>query len=430
MAAACLLAEAGLDVTLVEQRKFLGGRAYSFTERHTGTEIDNGQHLFFGCFEYSLDFFGKIGALSDLTIFQRTVVPFKQRGKRLSSFSYHRLPFPFHLIFAVLSLRHIGFSERIGLLRVGSFLFFANKNTLRGLEKVTVRQWLAGLGQTDNAIKYFWEILAVAIMNESIERSSAFLFASALKQVFTRGHMFSRMIVPRAPLSKLYVDRSVEFLNKLDCQIEYGCRVERLEKQNNRVVGVETRDGRKMSADFFVLAVPFFEIGQLLPKIQPALTSSPIVSIHLWLDPEFVSDHIPEPFFALVGARVQWLFNKHLDSGSGLVTLVISDAREFVSMSNDEIVDLSVEDLKGVLTGFRRGHVRHHQVVREHRATFSACCGSESQRHGAKTDLENLFLCGDWTDTGLPATVESAAKSAYLAVGEIRKSLKRERESA
>lgn len=421
MAAACLLSETGCGVTLLEQKRFLGGRAYSFTDRQTGVEIDNGQHLFFGCFTYTLAFLKKIGALDELTVFERTVVPFKQRGKRLSSFGYHRLPFPFHLIFAVLSLRHLSLRERFGLLRVGSFLYLSNDSALKALEGQTIREWLIKLNQSEDSIRYLWEVLAVAIMNEGIDRSSAFLFAAALKEVFTRGRRFSKMIIPRSGLSKLYVDHAVEFLRERNAEVQLGCRVRGIEVKGRRVTAVHTGDGRRLTADVFVLAVPWFEVGRIVPELDPDLSSSPILSVHLWLDAEFVSSHIPDPFFSLIGTRIQWLFNKSLGNGSGLVTLVVSDAANMVSMTNDQILDVAVDDLTGVLTGFDRKLIRHYQIIRERRATFSSVCGSEAKRCGAVTHLENLYLCGDWTDTGLPATVEGAAKSAYLVVDAIRK---------
>jgi zeta-carotene desaturase len=190
------------------------------------------------------------------------------------------------------------------------------------------------------------------------------------------------------------------------------------------VSGLILRDGEKLQADAYVSAVPFFILKGLLdekhaghPFFAPIknLESSPIFSISLWFDRK-ITDH---PFLGLLDTQVQWLFNKNriFASGAseGYVTLVISGAHEHLGKSDGEVLKMALAELYACLPESRNARLRHSRVVREKNATLSPKVGSHRHRLPQRTPVTNLFLCGDWTATGFPATIESACASGFKA---------------
>ena len=152
--------------------------------------------------------------------------------------------------------------------------------------------------------------------------------------------------------------------------------------------------------------------------------SSPIISIHIWLDHKITD----LDFAALIGTRIQWLFNKSkLVDGKKetaafrqYLSLVISSAQEFVGLNKNQLIDIAMDDLRRVLPQARDTKVIHSLVIKEKRATFLPSTGLETFRSNARTQFDNLFLAGDWTATGYPATIEGAVMSGRTAAELIR----------
>src|SRR6185503_1844349 len=147
LAAAVDLTVHGRPVLLLERRSFLGGRAYSFTDRITGDTIDNGQHLMMGCYHETIDFLKTIGALEKLKFQSSPRVDFLQEGESSASFECPDLPAPLHLLAGLARLSTIGWRDRFSALRVGLALRRMNGDRGR-LTDITVREWLDGLGQS------------------------------------------------------------------------------------------------------------------------------------------------------------------------------------------------------------------------------------------------------------------------------------------
>jgi squalene-associated FAD-dependent desaturase len=422
LAAAVDLAEQGRKVLLLERRAFLGGRAYSFTDKTTGDVIDNGQHLMMGCYRHTLDFLEKIGAIHKLKFQANPQVDFLQEQEggvvRQASFTCPPLPAPLHLLIGLARLETIGWSDRIGALRVGLELRRLNGNRAH-LAGITVREWLNQLGQTSRIQSRFWDLVALATLNESPERASADMFARVLDQAFMHTRRDSTMVIAKVGLSDLYTEDAKCFIEARGGEVRLNAEVARIEFEAGRAAGVSLRSGERIEAGTIISAVPYFALRRMIADeliedfgCLDQFKSAPIVSINLWYD-EPVTDL---EFAGLLDARIEWVFNKGAIAGAPdkrpqHLALVISGAHEVAGKPKEELIALAVDEMRRFFPAARKRHPVHAYVVREHDATISHTVGTAALRPAQRTRFDNFFLAGDWTDTGLPATIEGAVWS-------------------
>ncbi len=424
LAAAAQLTEQGIKVLLLERRAFPGGRAYSFTDKTTGDTIDNGQHLMMGCYHHTLSFLKKIGSLSKLKFQQNPQVDFLSNTHNgevnHASFKCPSLPAPLHLLAGLAKLETIGWSDRLKALRVGLELRRLNGNRTL-LADITVREWLTRLGQTETMQSRFWDLVALATLNETPDRASADMFARVLDQAFMHTRQDSTMVISKVGLSELYTDDARRFIEARGGQVRLNAEVQYIEFNGDCASAVILKSGERIEADAIISAVPYFALGPMLPteiaasrSLKAALefTSAPIVSINLWYSKP-VTD---VEFTGLLDSRIEWVFNKNAISGysqSGFqhLALVISGAHEAAKLNKEELIALAVTEMGRFFPAARAQKPVHAFVVREHNATLSHTVGTARLRPPQKTEFKHFFLAGDWTDTGLPATIESAVFS-------------------
>jgi hydroxysqualene dehydroxylase len=444
LAAAVDLAEAGRRVLLLERRSFLGGRAYSFKDKSTGDTVDNGQHLMMGCYHNTLSFLKKIGAHDKLKIQSNPRVDFLyESGNRVgcASFKCPPLPAPLHLLGGLANLKTIGWSDRIKALRVGLELHRLKLHRLNGnragLADITVRQWLDRLGQSERIQRRFWDVVALATLNESPEVASADMFARVLDQAFLHAKRDSALIISRVGLSDLYTEDARRFIESRGGEVILNADVAQIEFAGNgatgatgangangatEATGVVLRNGQRIEADKIISAVPHSALGRMLAKeIVSAKRSfhhldrfsfAPIVSINLWFEKP-VTDL---EFVGLLDSPIEWVFNKNAIAGETVgrwqhLALVISGAHEAAVKAKEELIEMASGEMARFFPAARRQRPVHAFVVREQEATISHSAGTARLRPAQRTDISNLFLAGDWTDTGLPATIEGAVWS-------------------
>ena len=426
LAAAVDLAERGRAPLLLERRSFLGGRAYSFTDKTTGATVDNGQHLMMGCYHHTLAFLGKIGALDRLRFQPNPQIDFLQPadgGTILrTSLKCPPLPAPLHLLAGLVKLRTIGWEDRIQALRVGLEVRRLNGDRAR-LADVTVREWLTRLGQSERMQRRFWDIMVLATLNESSEVASADMFARVLDQAYLHSRRDSAMVVSKVGLSELYTEAARSFIESRGGEVRLNADVVRIEFDRRRVRRVVLRNGESLETETLISAVPYFALSPLLPpevleseagfRNLGRIRSAPIVSINLWY-----REPITELEFAsLLDSRIEWVFNRSVIAPGGgressqHLALVISGAYEAASKPNAALVEIAVEEMQRFFPAARGQTPLHAFVMREHRATISHTVGVARLRPAQRTDFENLWLAGDWTDTGLPSTIEGAVWS-------------------
>jgi zeta-carotene desaturase len=431
LAAATLLAEDGARVLLLEARPHLGGRARSWIDPDTGSVVDNGQHLFMGCYRQTLRFLGRIGSLDRLFLQPRLRVPFLEKGGVASAFALPRLPiFSWSVAAGLLRYPGLTLRERLGLLRVGREVRRRARPDAAAhpgaLDDWSVASWLAALGQGTAAVERLWNPLAIATLNEESERASAAMFLPVLRELLLGDASGSTLGVPRVGLSDLYADPASHFLRAHGSEFRLRAQVRQVLIEGGRCSGVLLADGARLLSPHVIATVPPGDLLEMLPSDLAAdpffagcsrLETSPIVSVYLW----FGSPVTDLPFAGLIGGEWQWLFNRHAlagkqGQGHG-VTLVRSAARAFVEASRETLVRRALDDLHRFVPASRRAVLRHALVIKEKRASISPLRGSLGLRPAWRTPCAGFHLAGDWTATGLPATIEGAVLSGHACAG-------------
>jgi squalene-associated FAD-dependent desaturase len=427
LSAAVWLADAGFTVVVLEKRGHLGGRAYSFQDPTTGDVVDNGQHLFMGCYESTIAFLKKIECLDRLKFQPAPRVDFLDVEGHPSTFACPNLPAPLHALAGLLRMRGLNLSEKLRTLNVGRAI---RRRENGAGDRFTVAQWLDQLGQSERIKRRFWYPMMIATLNEDPELASAKMMKAVLREAFGSGFSGSRIGIARVGLSDLYTDGARRYIESFGGRVRTTAEVSRIELAGEVVPHLELKSGETINADYFVSAIPPAPLARVLPEplrsgelaSAALLESSPIVSINLWFD-EPVMDR---EFVGLLGTRCQWAFNKNLilerRSGSNQVAVVISAARDYVDWPREELTEMALADLRSVMPKAGTARLVHSTIVKERDATLSHTVESDRLRPDAKTSVRNFVLAGDWIDTGLPATIESAVLSGRNAANLIIKS--------
>jgi zeta-carotene desaturase len=416
LATAVALGSADYPVTVLEARPFLGGRATSYplnTGDENGPTIDNCQHVLLRCCTNLIDFYRRLEVRDRIRFYREFY--WIEPGGRVSTMRRGKLPAPLHFTGSFLRLKFLSLADKYsvanGLLGVK---YEYGKRT--DLDRITMLDWLRGKGQSSRAIERFWRQVLVSAVNEDLDRMAA----SHGLQVFALGFLKSEdsyeMGVPNVPLCELYSERA--WANYPQVKILERAAAERVQIEGNRVSCLKV-NGKIVRAGAYVLAVPFERLAGIAPDVQldtSAFTHSPITGIHLWFDRPITD----LPHATLLDRTIQWMFNKREGRH---IQLVVSASRKLTEMPRGEVIDLALRELKEFFPQAAEARLERAHVVKEIRATFSAAPGLEEKRPLSATNIENLFLAGDWTRSGWPATMEGAVRSGYLAAEAVTKAL-------
>jgi len=402
LAAAAALGGAGKRVIVLEARPFLGGRATSYEVG--GESIDNCQHILLRCCVNLLDFYSRLGVQNKIA-FSREFT-FIEPGGRRSVLKAGILPAPNHFAGSFLKLSYLNFSEKLAVAR--GIRAIAAESGRDDLDRITMQQWLEQHGQPPRAIERFWRQVLVSAINEELDRMAAAHGFQVFRLGFIARKNAYEMGVPAVPLGELYSQERWKQIGNVEIRLR--APVERVIVEDGLVKEV-VAGGETLRADTFVCALPFERVPALIPQLDIDITEfehSPITGIHLWFDRPVVD----LPHATLLDRTIQWMFNK--DRGC-YVQLVVSASRSLLEMQRAEVVGLAVKELGEFFPSALTAQLEKAHVVKEARATFSAKPGMESKRPLEKTKLANLFLAGDWTRSGWPATMEGAVRSGYRA---------------
>jgi len=417
LAAGCALASSGFRVTLFERRPYLGGRASSYEHPGTGEVIDNCQHVLLGCCTNLIEFYQRTGVAGDIRWFDR--LTFLEPGGRASEIAPSALPAPLHTAPAFLRAQCLEFSDKLAIAR--AMLALAPATPRETGESFLT--WLERHGQTSRAIERFWKPILVSALNEEVERVSVSYAAQVMRESFLKSVSAGRMGVPAVPLTTLY-QAAGDYIGARQGEVRFRCSVDTFRASPSHVtLGFPTGEE---TFDYAVFAVPFDVLDRILPDSsasQPLkqslskFTTSPITGIHLWFDREITDlEHA-----VLLDRTIQWMFHKSKlqkreSNGHGsYLELVVSASNSLVEKSRQEIVDLAVGELKEFFPAAATAQLVKSTVVKEIHATYSPRPGIDLQRPPAETVWPRVFLAGDWTATGWPATMEGAVRSGYLA---------------
>ena len=427
LACATRLADRGARVTVVEARPHLGGRASSFVDPATGETVDNGQHILMGCYRETFAFLRRIGAMPRVRVQPSLTVPIIDAAGNRSVLTCPPLPAPWHLLGGVIEWDALGWKDRLSALRLGGPVK-TEQRRLRGATGLmacspeeTVENWLIRNGQTPRLREMLWDPLALAALNQPPQEAAAPAFVRVLAEMFGPDPQAASIAFPAVPLDALYAAPAREYIEARAGEVCTNALV-RIIVEGGRAVGVRARGGREIRARAVVSAVPWFGLRPLFDEVPASLQriasdaarmgSYPIVTVNLWFDRRVLES----PFVGLPGRTMQWAFDRGAITESRLsyVSLVSSGAAAMVALTNDALVGMALRELRDGLPPARSAAVRKASVVRERRATFSLAPG-QPERPAAGTPFPGFYLAGDWTATGLPGTIESAAMSGHRA---------------
>ncbi|MEZ5403841.1 MAG: hydroxysqualene dehydroxylase HpnE [Bryobacteraceae bacterium] len=406
LAAAQSLAESGWAVDVFETRPFPGGRATSYPlPGDTAETIDNCQHILLRCCTELVRFYRALG-VEDAIEFHRAF-HFVEPGGRVSTLERGRFAPPLHFAEAFARMRCLSLGAKLSI----ALAMRAVEREWPGrddLDRITMLEWLREKSQPPLAIERFWRQVLVSAVNEELDRMAAAHGLQVIALGFLSSPVAYEMGVPRVPLAELY--GASAWRRFPGVEFHFRTAAERFAIENGAVRALRTSAG-EFTADAYISAVPFERAGGLTPELGLDFSGwehSPITGIHLWFDRPVID----LPHATLLDRTVQWIFNKR---EGRQVQLVVSACRSLTAMSRADIVALAAGELNEFFPAARGASLLKAHVVKEVRATFSARPGLEALRPAASTRFRNLFLAGDWTRTGWPATMEGAVRSGFAA---------------
>jgi squalene-associated FAD-dependent desaturase len=435
LACAVALAESGIKVRLLEKRPHLGGRATSYT-LPDGSEVDNCQHVTLGCCTNLADFYRRAGADGKIRFYDRLY--FADREGRRSTIAASMLPPPLHMAPSFVGFAALGLGDKVGIAKALMAIARAGGKP-PDVDGLTMLDWLHRMRQTPDAIERFWRVVLVSALDEELSRMDARYGIDVFWKAFLGSRGGYRVGIPSVPLAELYEGCRDAIVRK-GGEVRLRCGVREIRLREKRLAGATLEEGSEISADACVAAVPHDVLLGLLPAAMSEeggalaglrhIRTSPITGVHLWFDRAVMK----EPFLALLDNTTQWIFNKSLlyaHAGTNgdapargqYLQLVISASYDLVPRSRQDIIDLCRRELAEVLPATREAKLEKATVIKEVHATFSPEPGVDQWRPAQKTAVEGLFLAGDWTRTGWPATMEGAVRSGYLAAEETLASL-------
>ncbi|MGP0021066.1 MAG: hydroxysqualene dehydroxylase HpnE [Candidatus Sulfotelmatobacter sp.] len=459
LAAACALSDAGFRVTLFEKRPFLGGRASSWDHPGTGEVVDNCQHVLFRVCTNLMEFYQRIGVADQIRWYDQ--MTFIEPGGRTSTMKSSPLPAPLHTAPSFLNFSFLSSADKFAIARaLVPLTLTAQPDTGQSFQ-----HWLDHHGQTKTAVERFWRPILVSALSEELDLISISAAAQVVRESM-KSPAARHMGVPTVPLTDLY-NKAGDYIRARGGELHFRQPIEGFtthksqvqlqirsnEGGNNSTEGapplsLRSLQGQGGDFDYLVLALPFEALDKVLPEspesepIHEQLShfeTAPITGIHLWFDRQISDlDHA-----VLLDRTIQWMFHKSRlqnrdrgrpalqgrvsvkkpngalapdsSEGGSYIELVVSSSKTLIDKSRAEIVDLALAEVREFFPAAREANLVKSTVIKELHATYSPRPGIDAHRPTSATAWPRVFLAGDWTATGWPATMEGAVRSGYLA---------------
>lgn len=425
ISAARSLLDHGCKVALFEKRPFLGGRAFSFHDTQSNFEVDNGQHVFMGCCTYYIKLLRALGTEDKTYLQDKMKTEVVLSGKRAVLNSIPSLG-PLHLLPSLALYPHIGLLDKLrvayGLIRLK---LTDRRRHADKLDQRTFYQWLKSQHQSDRAINNLWNLIILPTLNDDVRDVSAEMGIMIFQEGLLKKPRDATIGYSMVGLTSLTGTPAQQHIESRGGTVRYGAAVKSLNLEGGQVSSVQLSDGSTHSADAYVSALPFDVLMKVLSEQateEPYFSAikeldfSPIIGIHIWYDRP-----VMEPdFVSFLDSPVQWVFNRSRIQGKGAesgqhVCISISGAGDYVDKSKEELGDLFAGEMARLFPDARDAEIKRLLVIKQPQATFRPMPGTLAHRPSQTTPIPNLFLAGEWTDTGWPSTMEGAVRSGVFA---------------
>lgn len=413
------LARLGHRVTVLEAARQPGGRArrVSFDQ----LAVDNGQHLLLGAYHQTLHVLQTVG-IAESTALLRLPLALHLHDPQLSWFSLTApaLPAPLHLLAGLLTAHGLTTRERSRAMRFGARLWLQR---IQHDRDITVIELLLREQQSENLIRCLWEPLCLAALNTPVGTASAEIFLTVLRDAFCHQRRDSDVLLPRSDLGRLLPDPAVAFITRHGGSVVLSQRVDELLTDRRRIVGVRCNN-QTIAAKQVVLAVPphaTLPLLKTIPAMQDTTTLlqclhyQPICTVYVQYPADISADF---PLEGFIGRTAQWLVDRKLTGNPGLMAVVISGPGQHLALTHEALATRILQELSDIHPHWPAAE--HVQVICEKRATFSSNVGVNACRPDNRTSVDGLWLAGDHTNTGYPATIEGAVRSGLRCAHLIR----------
>lgn len=391
IAAAVELTSAGIDCTLFEAGRVLGGRARSVSL--DGRRLDNGQHILLGAYSETLALMRRVGVDPERLFDRRPLQVVDNQGFCLK---LPKLPAPLNVAWGLLCARGVGLREKLD---TALWMEGIKRRRFQLGPDITVAQWLDEAGQTGKLRRHLWEPLCLAALNTPAQRASAQLFANVLRDSLgSAKRVDTDLLLPRVDLGQLLPEPAGCWLSTHGARLQLGTRIESMAVEHSAL----TLAGETFSAA--ILATAPQHATRLWPAVNVRYDFEPIATVYLQFGPKI---GLPFPLSNLMGKYGQWV----VDRGDGLVACVLSGHGDWEGL-DDEALSAA---LQAELAFAEKA--AWCKVIREKRATFS--CTPGILRPPCTTSHPRLFLAGDYTWAEYPGSLEGAVRSGYRAARQI-----------
>ncbi len=421
ISSAMYLAERGLSVKLFESANNIGGRMSSFADTEIGELLDLGQHIMIGAYVNFFNLLKKLGTKDLLYQQKKFKVRFLMNSDKIITFEQKFFNDNIGFILGLFLLKGVGLKSKFKMANLISKIIH-QKIRKSGL---SCQEFLLLHKQENDLIKLFWEPFIIATMNAQLNDAPADILINILYEIFSNGFSKAKIVIPKTELLNL-ISPVEKYLSDRNCELCLNHRLKRIEIRNGKVATLTINDFCYDDFDAVILAIPpdsLKQIGRLsnlnifLELVNNFRTSS-IITVYLWLDKEITT----EKFIGLVDSPLHWLFN--IKRISGEITekhklykyaIVISSADKYAKLTREQTLQMCLDELMRFFPNFSTENVINWKVLNYKKATVLLTPQNLHFRATAVTEYENLFLAGDWTSTGLPATIEGAVRSGETA---------------
>ena len=436
VSSAIRLLDNGYRVNIIESRSFLGGRSFSFKDKLTGIDLDNGQHVITKACSNYLELSKRLGILNGWKQQDNFHLQVYDRFNKLGLLQSSPLPAPFHLAPSFFKYQHLNFREKISICAALYKAKRTNRDS-REFERLLFVDWLLRNKQTPRSIEFFWNLIVMPILNDRVQDVNTRMALMAIQEGLLKSKHNADIGYPIKNVPSMMAKSVSGYFAKQGSLLTLSTTVTGLKIRDGEIKAVELKNGVELDTQIVISAIPVDSLLKILPRRTRSIPyferlkgfqNAPIVNIHFWYDRKVMNTE----FCVFVDGALQWVFNKNdidpelssefngvdsnITSNVGQhICISLSAAWEYIDQSKGDLIRKFMKEMALSFPVVRQSKVLKALVIKQRNATFRCVPGSGDIRPGSQTPYGNLFLAGDWTDTGWPSTMEGAVRSGYNA---------------